>query len=228
MPRTTKLTRYLVLNLLFGSVGLLAQEPRIHEMRPQGEPKKSAEPNKAKEKYIAPENRMRVGVKGLFGQDIRVFFVGESERKVGLAPAVGVGAIFDYPLFYFLSLGAQFDTRFGVTKKSREFISFDINAFVKTPFSLGVSKPFPNFYLLIPVGFSLGRVLSEQVKLKSIYKGVNFGGFLGKEFFFAERYGVLIEAGYAYRYLGAETQDGTKFSIHFHQIAANVGFTFGL
>lgn len=223
MPRLNNSRSCFFLSLLLCSACLFAEEqPQIAKQEEQNvnEPKTSpAKDNPPKEKEIAPERRIKVGVKGLFAQEFLTF----STAHLGQAPVMGLGGIFEYPLEY-VSLGGQFDTGFAM---SREFTFFDINAFAKAPFAITITTPIPNFYVALPIGLSLGRFSSEKVELKSIPKGFNVGGKLGKDFFFNERFGILVEAGYVYRYLGAESKSGVGFSLHFHELMANVGLTVG-
>lgn len=232
MILTNGLPTYLAVNLLLGSVCLFANGEQTNHEQKTTTAKNHQEQGKNEENSptIAPESRMRVGVKGHFSHDVIVYYrenlptETHSGGRIGTTPAFGFGAIFEYPFYDFLSVGAQFDTKF---IRSNELMHFDIDAFVKMPFTLGFTHPISNFYFSAPLGLSLGRFSSNRLKLGTIPKGMNAGILFGKEFFFAQRFGILIEAGYGYRYLGAKTSSGKEFSMHFHELAANVGFTFG-
>lgn len=199
MPLKSKLQACLILYVLLNSLCLFAYE---------------------EQKIVTPESKMKVGLKGSFAQEFIVFSTGH----VGKIPALGFAGFYEYPLLSFLSLGVQFNTHLDIF---RELMYFDTNLFLKAPFKLDLIRPIPNFYLAIPIGFSLGLFLSDKLKLNSIPKGVNLGGLLGKEFFFAEMFGLSVEAGYVYRYLGGKTDKEKRFSMHFHELVANIGFSFG-
>lgn len=202
-------------------LNLWANEEESVILQPSEEPKKleaESGPDDQEEKPAAPIDikKMKAGIKALFAQDVVIF----SDNNVGTSFAPGVGAMFEYAWFDFLSIGAQIDTRFNISK---EITYFDIDAFAKAPFAIGFTKPIPDFYVIVPLGLSLGVFASDKLKLA---KGLNAGIMVGKEFFFAQSYGVLLELGYAYRYLSGETTANRNFSLHFHELMANLGFTF--
>jgi hypothetical protein len=169
-----------------------------------------------------PTNRMKVLAKGLFSHDFMTFSINEV-GNTGKTAAFGGGASFEYPLLDFLQLGAEFNTQIEV---SREFHYFDINAFAKFPFAIALNNSIPHFFVRVPVGFSLARFSSAKISLKSLPKGLNAGVSLGKEFFFAQRFGILLEGGYLYRYLGGELTNNNKFAVHFHEFSLSVGFSY--
>lgn len=171
---------------------------------------------------VEPQTRPKVSVKGVFAKDFVIFSGVKDLPAAGYGIAMGVGAAFEYPIVPIFALGLQGNASWELESKGPSY--YDIDGLFKFQFDLVENAVASNIYLSFPVGLSL---MPWQLT-KDLNIGFNASGFVGSHFHFAERYGFFVEAGYLYRYMPVVfTPSNVPVTLHFHEIAANIGFSFG-
>lgn len=123
-----------------------------------------------------------------------------------------------------MALGLEGRALFELEKKGPQY--YDVDGFMKFQFDLNKNSISSNLYLTIPAGLSL---MPWKDVFSKMGMGFNAGLLLGSHFYFAERFGFFSEVGYMYRKISASLvgTSETKINLGFHEVAANLGLSFG-